>query len=284
MKKQIALFIISLFIWAACSNKNESKIPQNEEQYSPEAISMTETANYSEPEKKTVSENTDLNTEVQRKIIKTANLEMEVGDLKQSRIALNKLLKKFNAYVSDEKLNEWDYRLNDEITIRVDAESFDSLLNHVSNLAVHIVSKHIKQSDVTEEYIDIKTRLENKKKVEQQYLELLKKAKTIDEILQVSERLRTIREEIEAKEGRLKYLNSQISLSTIYLTMFQYTSKSNYPGFGSKIVKAFKGGWEGIQIFILGLIYLWPFIIIILLTVWFIVRYRKRKKTQKNNQ
>ncbi|MCF6240718.1 MAG: DUF4349 domain-containing protein [Bacteroidales bacterium] len=275
MKTQI-IILLSLFLWTACSN--ESKNTENEEQFSPEAISMTESANYNEPENQTSALNSDLNKNIGRKIIKTADLEMEVNDLKQSRIALNNLLKKFNAYVSDEKVSEWDNRLNDEITIRVDAESFDSLLNHVSSLAAHIVSKHVKQSDVTEEYIDIKTRLENKKKVEQQYLELLKKAKNINEILQVTEHLRTIREEIEAKEGRLKYLNSQISLSTIYLTMYQYTENNNYPGFGSKLLKAFKGGWEGIQLFVLGLIYLWPFIIIILVAVWLIIRYRKRKK------
>ncbi len=274
MKKHIAILITALFVWTACSN--ESKNTGNTEQFSPEAISMSKTENYS-PESETVPESNEQTDNISRKIIKTANLEMEVEDIKQSRLALNKLLKKFNAYVSDEKVNEWDNRLNDEITIRVEAENFDSLLNHVSGLAVHIISKHVKQSDVTEEYIDLKTRLENKKKVEQQYLELLKKAKNINEILQVTEHLRSLREEIEAKEGRLKYLNSQISLSTIYLTMYQYINNSAYPGFGSKLVKAFKGGWEGIQMFILGLIYLWPFIIIVLFIIWLIIRYRKKK-------
>ncbi len=271
MKKHIAILITALFVWTACSNE-----AKNNEQFSPEAISMSQTENYA-PENKTEQENNEENGNISRKVIKTADLEIEVNDLKQSRLSLNKLLKKYNAYVSDEKLSEWDNRLNDEITIRVEAENFDSLLNYVSGLAIHIVSKHIKQSDVTEEYIDIKTRLENKKKIEQQYLELLKKAKNINEILQVTEHLRSLREEIEAKEGRLKYLNSQISLSTIYLTMYQYTNNTNYPGFGSKLVKAFKGGWEGIQMFILGIIYLWPFIIIILITIWLIIRYRKKK-------
>ena len=271
MKKHIAILITALFVWTACSNE-----AKNNEQFSPEAISMSQTENYA-PENKTEQENNEENGNISRKVIKTADLEIEVNDLKQSRLSLNKLLKKYNAYVSDEKLSEWDNRLNDEITIRVEAENFDSLLNYVSGLAIHIVSKHIKQSDVTEEYIDIKTRLENKKKIEQQYLELLKKAKNINEILQVTEHLRSLREEIEAKEGRLKYLNSQISLSTIYLTMYQYTNNTNYPGFGSKLVKAFKGGWEGIQMFILGIIYLWPFIIIILVTIWLIIRYRKKK-------
>ena len=267
----ITALLISLLLITACSNESKKYAPESTE-YSPEAMTINETGKFQE------NEPDETSVKIERKIIKTADVEIEVQDIKSARLALNKLIKKYDAYISDEKVSEWDNRLNDEITIRVAAENFDSLLNHVSNLAVHVVSKHVSLSDVTEEYIDIKTRLENKKKVEQQYLELLKKAKNINEILQINEHLRKIREEIEAKEGRLKYLNNQVSLSTIYLSMYQQIEQGSYPGFGNKMLKAFKGGWEGIQVFVLALIYLWPFIIIVSVVVWLIVRRRRKKK------
>jgi hypothetical protein len=283
MKRNL-LYLISIWLFfIACSSGGNGNTESMEFGYAPEdmlAINEQEKKSVTEPDlKPTTNETTQTNEKVEKKIIKTANISIEVEDFKKARPALETLLNKYDAYVADESEQNYDYQITDEITIRVKAENFDNLLNDVSGLAVHVNSKHVKLSDVTEEFIDISTRLKNKKQVEQQYLELLKKARTIEEILKVNEHIRVIREEIESKEGRLKYLNSQVSLSTIYLSMYQRIESSvNYPGFGYKLLKALEGGWDGILIFILGLVYLWPFIIIIVITIWLIIRYRKKRK------
>jgi hypothetical protein len=276
-------------IWlffAACSNASNDYSASMEPEYAPEMMAVNETAKQQSPEPNLRSESSTINARderIEKKIIKTAEISIEVEDFKKARTGLDALLKKYNAYVSDESKQNYDYQISDDLVIRVKAEKFDSLLNNVSGLAVHVNSKHIKLSDVTEEFIDITARLKNKKQVEQQYLEILKKARTIDEILKVNEHLRLIRVEIESKEGRLKYLRSQISLSTIYLNMVQTVESKDYPGFVSKFIKAIEGGWEGILIFILALVYMWPFIILIIFIIWLIVRYRKKRKQKQNN-
>ena len=85
--------------------------------------------------------------------------------------------------------------------------------------------------DVTEEYTDVVIRLKNKKEAEKRFLEILKQTKTIKEILDVEEHLREIREEIESKEGRLKFLNDQVSYSTINLSIYQVSESSMLPAF-----------------------------------------------------
>ncbi|MEN8120820.1 MAG: DUF4349 domain-containing protein [Bacteroidota bacterium] len=285
MKLYLVYFISVFLFLTACSN-NSSEMPGYEgTSYESDMMALSE-------HKKTVQTEPDLapvtrqqinpeKEKIEKKIIKTANISIEVEDFKKARPALDSLLKKYNAYVADESEQNYDYQISDELTIRVKAENFDNLLNDVSGLAVHINSKHVKLADVTEEFIDITTRLKNKKQVEQQYLAILKKARTIDEILKVNEHLRVIREEIESKEGKLKYLNSQVSLSTIYLSMYQKIESTDYPSFGYKLIKAVEGGWDGILLFIIGLVYLWPFILIILVALWIIIKYRKKRK-QKN--
>ena len=284
MKRNL-IYLISIWLFfVACSGQNNDYSGSMEPEYAPEMLAMSE-------QEKTVSAEPDIvpmtrqkeqtNEKIEKKIIKTANISIEVEDFKKARPALEALLVKYDAYVADESEQNFDYQITDELTIRVKAENFDNLLNDVSGLAVHVNSKHVKLADVTEEFIDITTRLKNKKQVEQQYLEILKKARTIDEILKVNEHLRVIREEIESKEGRLKYLNSQVSLSTIYLSMYQKIESTDYPSFGYKLIKAVEGGWDGILLFILGLVYLWPFILIILVSLWLIIKYRKKRK-QKN--
>ncbi len=286
MKLNLILLISIWLFLAACSGQNDDYSGAMEPEYAPEMLAMSEQEKRvsTEPElENTINETVETNEKIEKKIIKTANISIEVEDFKNARAALEALLKKYNAYVADESEQNDDYQITDALTIRVKSDNFNNLLNDVSGLAVHVNSKHIKLADVTEEFIDITTRLKNKKQVEQQYLEILKKARTINEILQVNEHLRVIREEIESKEGRLKYLNSQVSLSTIYLSIYQQIESTDYPSFGHKLINAVQGGWDGILIFILGLVYLWPFILIILVTVWLIMKYRKKRRQKKNN-
>ena len=70
--------------------------------------------------------------------------------------------------------------------------------------------KNVSVQDVTEEYLDIEARLKTKKEVEARYIEILKsKTKTVEDVLKAEEQIRIIREEIEAREGRLNYLKNQ---------------------------------------------------------------------------
>jgi hypothetical protein len=217
---------------------------------------------------------------IEKKIIKTADISIEVKNLKKSRVALSQMLQKYKAYVSNEKEDNNSNQLSNTITIRISSEHFDSLLNEICDEALNVESKNISLSDVTEEFIDITARLKNKKEVEKQYLELLKKANTVDDILNVNEHLRIIREEIESQEGRLKYLESQVSYSTINLYMYQPSEKV-YRGYGYKLLNGLEGGWKGILAFIVGLAYGWPIILIIVLIVLFIRKRRKKKQLEK---
>lgn len=121
------------------------------------------------------------------------------------------------------------------------------------------------------------------KEIGKRYLELLSKANKVSEILEIEKQLAIIREEIEAKEGQLKYLQSQISMSTVTIEM--YTNNASESGvtvsYGSKIWNSVKSGFNGMSSFILGLISIWPFIIIFVILFIF-VRRRFKRKTQKN--
>ncbi|MBN1250549.1 MAG: DUF4349 domain-containing protein [Bacteroidales bacterium] len=291
MKTKFIFILPVIFILISCSSKqdNVSYEPAAEEMSvgfaddetiineSKSAISTT--APSIAPE----SSNQNINDEkIEKKIIKTANVSIEVENFKESRKSLAELLKKYDAYIANEEEYNRDYQVNTNLIIRISSENFDSLLNEICGLATHIDSKIINSRDVTEEFIDITARLKNKKQVEQQYLEILKKAYTITDILNVNEHLRVIREEIEAKEGRLKYLSNQVSFSTINLNLYE-TIEQAYVGFFSQLLDGFEGGWKGILMFIIGLTYLWPFILILFFSIWLIIRYRKKKKLNKNN-
>jgi len=73
--------------------------------------------------------------------------------------------------------------------------------------------------DVTEEYVDLEARIRTERALEAQLLEILKSTKAVSEMMDVHGRLAEVRGEIEKMEGRRRYLDDRISLSTIHLTI-----------------------------------------------------------------
>jgi hypothetical protein len=213
---------------------------------------------------------------IPEKIIKTANISVEVETYTESIIEIRKKIKQWKGYISTEnEINYSDYT-NNTISIRVPGEKFEGLVEELTKGVKKVDSKTVTSEDVTAEFVDVTARLKTKKEVELRYLELLKQAKSINDILQVEEQLRVIREEIEAKEGRLKLLNDQASYSTINLTVYEKYADQYEPGFFSKTGDALSAGWNGIKIFFIGLIYVWPFWILLAAGL-FILRYYLRK-------
>ena len=131
------------------------------------------------------------------------------------------------------------------MVIRVSSDRFDQLVVDLTSVAARVEHKNIEALDVTEEYLDIQTRLKNKREVESRYRAILKQAKTIEEILKVEEHIRAVREEIESKEGRLKYLNDRIAYSTVNLSIYKYHNEIYRPSFFSRLADGFRGGWNG---------------------------------------
>jgi hypothetical protein len=222
------------------------------------------------------------------KIIKTADISYQVEKFEQSRKTILAIVNKYKAYVSSEDQTNDGYRISNVMTIRVDAPVFDSLVDALMSESIYVEYKKISAMDVTEEYVDLTARLKSKKEVEAQYEAILKKANSINEILQVQQYLRTIREEIDSFEGRLKYMNDRVSYSTITLKFYEQldnVSKQPDRTFGSRMGEAFSWGWNGLVNFFLGIIYLWPLWLILGFTAWLIVflikRGNRRRKAAK---
>ena len=102
-----------------------------------------------------------------------------------------------------------------------------------------------------------------------------------EEILEIEKELANIREEIEAKQGRLQYLQSRVAMSTITIEM--YTEKPQGTGttvsYGTKMWNAIKSGFNGLSSFFLGILHVWPFILILAVVLFFIRRKLRKKNS-----
>jgi hypothetical protein len=228
---------------------------------------------------------TDIKIENQ-KIIRNGTMTISVQHALEIRKQLNAILQKHKAYVGNEQLDNTDYQTSYTIQIRVPASELDSLVSELETIKGTVTFKSIQARDVTEEFIDLETRLTNKKSYLEQYRLLLKSARTIEDILKVREQIRQLEEEIESFTGRLKYLTNQVDLSTLDLTLTEKKDFVFRPDYSVNFMERFKdalsGGWFGFVNFCLVLFRLWPFWIVgaIGLFMWKSLRRSKLNKAK----
>jgi len=219
----------------------------------------------------------DNETTIQRKLIKTGTISFETKDLEKTRTSIVNLVNQNNGYIASDNEYKSSDRISSTISLRVPAEKFDTILSEIPKGVEKFDSKNIRISDVTEQFLDVEALLKTKKALEAKYLEILKKAKTVSEILDVERELGNLRSDIESTEGRLKYLQNQISFSTLNITFYKQIAASE-TSFIGKISKAFKKGFENVKDFFLYLINIWPFIIILLILFFYVRKRRLRTK------
>ena len=211
----------------------------------------------------------------ERKLIKEGTVGFETNDLSATRKMVLDAVDKYKGYVSSDSEYKSTGRVSNTLDIRVPSDKFDALLADATKGVEKFDSKEIQIKDVTEEFLDIEARLKTKKQLEFRYLELLKQAQNVTEILAIEKQIGSLRSDIESIEGRLNYLKDQVSFSTLSITFYQRVSTPSE--FGQKFKDGFGNGWDNLIWFFVILTNLWPFILIII--ALFIVRkmYRKRK-------
>jgi hypothetical protein len=214
------------------------------------------------------------------KLIKTAGYRMRVESVASTTKHLEHSMAEFNAYISSSKLTHEYNSIENHMIIRVPNVSFDSLLRYIDNLAVNVILRNVSTEDVTKDFVDLESRLKTKRELEGRYMEILrKKAGTIEELLAAEKQIGELHEEIEATISRINFLKDQVSYSTINLEYFEplpqevVTEKSDLL---ADVGDAFRSGMNGTLIFIIGLIHIWP-VILIVSGVLLYLRFRRKR-------
>ncbi|MDD3875060.1 MAG: DUF4349 domain-containing protein [Bacteroidales bacterium] len=213
-----------------------------------------------------------------RKLIKEGILIFETEDLNKTKNNVTQAIKVTGAYVSNEQEFSSESRNTHYLEIRVPSIKFDTLVELISKDVSVFDTKDITLADVTEEFLDIQARLKTKKELETRYLELLSRANNVREILEIEREITNLRGEIESIEGRLQYMSDRISLSTLKLTYYKELGRSM--NFFKNVGDGFKNGAKAFVWVLIGLVYVWPFLLIAFLIVFLVRRRRNKKKKQ----
>lgn len=276
MKKILYLYLVALLLMA-CADKGKSSsqilgIAETEPAYTSEA----KQTNYEQIAGS--DNNIGNNIELEPQIIKTGSISIETSDVYKTKELIYKHARQFKGWISTENFSSYDGRIHYSISVRIPAQYFDQILDSISRSGKRVDNKHIYTQDITEEFIDIETRLKTKKELEARYLELLKKATKVEEMLSIEKAIGVLRSDIESIEGRYKYMKSAVSYSTLEINYYEPTKN-----FGNKFLDALKVGWDIILWILLAIVKLWAAIIIAIVAAIIIVKIRRRIRAQKSN-
>ena len=283
MKKLLVLIFVTTITFSCNSPSRRNKEMANFANLNMDEEVMPITRQMNEPPPPPMQAEQALNN-IEKKIIKDARIGVEVADYKTFRISIDSLTGVFGGYISNENLYNNNESINCDLSLRIPEKNFEKFLTILEKGSEKILYKNISARDVTEEFIDIEARLTNKKDVEKRYSQLLSRAQTVKDILEIEDKVRRIREEIESTEGRLNYLKSQVSFSTIDLSIiqklefkFESTKEKN---FFQLLIKSLDNGWKAFLKFVLFIFKLWPFIFILAIVFYVYKKYRRRIKNK----
>jgi Domain of unknown function (DUF4349) len=221
-----------------------------------------------------------------RKIVRNADIQLEAAAPAEVMNTISSLADSKGGFVVETQSSSSEVKTTGHdtvlMTVRVPAAKFQETLDEIRKTGSRVIAENVKGEDVTEEFIDIEARLKSQKALEAQFVEIMKQAKSVDDALEVQRQLATVRGDIEKIEGRKKFLENQTSFSTIKIKLQTPAAFStNSSGFMYQLGQAFSHGLDAalgfILVLITFLIAVLPFLIIIVLPIYLVIRYLLKK-------
>ncbi|MCC6175158.1 MAG: DUF4349 domain-containing protein [Chloroflexi bacterium] len=156
-----------------------------------------------------------------RMIIRTVSMTIAVGNVQDVQRAVERLAGEHNGYVQGSQVRQDGDRTMATVTLRVPADqaTYEITLEQLRSLADRVVEEQSQAQDITEEYIDLNSRLRNLRASEESLLALLGKAQKVDDILAIQRELTNVRGQIEQIQGRKQALERRSDMATITVTI-----------------------------------------------------------------
>lgn len=232
-----------------------------------------------------------------QKVISDAQLQIEVESGKFQSAFDQALLiaDRYGGYIvssGSQASGEEGSMKSGTITLRVPAASFSRALSDADKLG-DVKSRQIQTQDVTEEYVDLQARITNSQAHVKALLDLLSRAKTVDDILQVQQVLTSAQQVLEQLRGRLRFLDEHTSYSTITMTIYE-TGVAVAPVGEWGITKAFKDALhnlvDAVNGIVRGLGVLVPILVVLAIIAYVVYRIvgvstrRRREREQARYQ
>ncbi len=229
-----------------------------------------------------------------RYIIRNGSINLSVKDTRETILEIRAMVEEAGGMISNSyvyEMREGQYAA--DLTLRVPEKRFEAIMDQLEEYG-KATNVQTGLDDITMQYVDLESRLNNQKAQEARLVEILKMAETVEEVLEVERELSRVRGDIEAMTARLTTLKDQVSYATIHVSMREETipteqiSPGAFDNLGERIMAALIGSINFIlnaaSILLVVFFALLPVMILfalIALIIWLIVRAIIKRNRRK---
>ncbi len=224
-----------------------------------------------------------------RKVIKTANLNLQTLDFDEFQTALDAKIAEAGAYLQYADVSGTDYyggRKSASYTIRVPQENLNLFLAGVEGIAT-VTNKTVGEEDVTLTYTDTEARIKTLQIEQERLLALLEKAESLDYIIQLEQRLSEVRYNIESYQSRLRTYDDKITYSTVKIYVYEVARVQEKEP--ETLWERISGGWadtmydisEGAQDFLVWFVINLPYLVFWAAVIVVVVVVLKKKSAKR---
>ncbi len=256
--KLLIAVVAFLFVIAGCGQDKQEPVPDSR----PPAATPTP-APFLAPQTRalfstnaasvTIFEDRIASQPADRLIVRNVSVSMLVDDISATLDSISAVAGGVGGFVVSTQLSgEEESRLG-FVTIRVPADQLDGVLNRIRDMAVRILTEFSSSQDVTEEYVDLDARVRNLERAEQQFLDILERAETVEDTLKVQRELSGVQGQLEQLKGRMQYLERTSATSLISVDLRPASSPGRLVEPGWKPLETAKDAVRGLADFGQGL-------------------------------
>jgi len=155
----------------------------------------------------------------ERLIIRNAWLDLVVPDTEEALAEIKDVTNEMGGYVVQSNVYQSGESKRASVQLRIPAERLDEALEQFRGLASEVRSENVSSDDVTDEYVDLQSRLRSKEAAEAKLLEFLDAAEDTEAALEVYAQLERIQTEIEVIKGRMQYLEQSAAMSSVSIEL-----------------------------------------------------------------
>lgn len=239
----------------------------------------------------------DVSNALNKKLMYKANIVMEIQDYGKAQSEVRNTVTLSGGYIVNFSETQSSNEKGGTFIVKVPANGFSSFLNRLENIAHENLQRSIEGQDVTEEYVDLESRLKAKQVMEEQYVAFMKKATKTSDLVAFANELERIQSEIEQMKGRMRYIDQNVSYSTVEIRLYEMPEKKDDPKpsamqapLGQRVSEAFQGSIDVITIIVQWMIVILsgslPVLVIaaFVLTILWLVRKSGQRKREEAAQ
>jgi len=242
------------------------------EEYPPSVMTTTvETPTYSQGAE-------GQSTPQERVVIYNARVSLETSDIQGILERVRGLADSYGGYVAGSARSTYGMQARAEIAIRVPKDKFRAALQQIETYG-KVLDEVTTSEDITQQYVDLKARLNNLQRQEERLRDILEMAKTVDDILAVESELGRVRGEIDSLQGQINYLEGNAEMSLISVALAEPALPFTPPGmeWGETFEIAILGLFTVLRGMIILAVSLAP-VAVVSVPIYYLYKRRKQRK------